>query len=86
MESFLDEYQYVRLGMSLLGSVLIGVVSLISGWTWHFGVVLLVLAAVLAHAGWSVMRGVRSPIPMLVLDLTLWGAVMALNYQNPVVN
>ncbi len=86
MESFLDEYQYVRLGMTLLGAVLLGVVTLISGWTWTFAVVLLVLGAVLAHAGWSLTRGVRSPIAMLLLDLTLWGAVMALNYQNPVVN
>lgn len=86
MESFLDEYQYVRLALSILGLILLGVVTLISGWKPMFPVFVAVPIAIAAHSTWSLVKGVRSPIPMLLLDLTLWGGVMALNHGTPIVN
>lgn len=86
MESFLDVYQYVRLWLSGIGTLLVVLVSLISGWGENFTFVLLILVAVGAHSAWTLRRGVRTPVPMLFFDLTLWGIVLVLNNHVPEIN
>lgn len=85
MESFLDEYQLVRLALSLGGLVLIGAFSL--GGNWH-GLLLpyaIGLGAMGLHSFWCRHRHIRSPRSMLFLDLTLWGSLMLFMTDLPVV-
>lgn len=86
MESFLDVYQYVRLSLSAVGIVLVVVISLISGWGANFTLVLVILMAIGAHSAWTMRKGIRTPVPMLLLDLTLWGVVLAANHHVPEIN
>jgi signal transduction histidine kinase len=85
MESFLDEYQLVRLILSLIGLALIGGFAL-SG----YGPPLLVpyaigLAGTGFHAYWCRHNKIRAPRAMLVIDLTLWGSLWLLMADMPVV-
>jgi signal transduction histidine kinase len=76
MESFLDEYQRVRLGMTLAGLVLVTVLLLTGRWADRIFPIALVLVVATAHALWAQLRAVRAPRVMLFIDLTLWGWVM----------
>jgi signal transduction histidine kinase len=78
MESFLDEYQLVRMGLGILGLAYIGVAALAGYWDTQLGPIVTVLVIVTGHALWCRWRRVRSPRVMLLLDLTLWGWVMGL--------
>ena len=78
MESFLDEFQLVRLTLSIGGLILIGVFA--GGGRWHglllpSGIGLLLMGL---HAGWCRYRHIRTPRSMLALDLTIWGSLMLL--------
>lgn len=86
MESFLDVYQYVRLVLSAIGILLVVVISLISGWGDNFAFVLVILVVIGTHSAWTLQRGIRTPMPMLLLDLTLWGVVQVLNHHVPEIN
>lgn len=78
MESFLDEYQLVRLFMSSGGLVLMAIQLWVGGWDERVGPVAIVLVLVGGHATWCRLRHLRAPLSMLALDLTLWGWVMVL--------
>lgn len=78
MESFLDEYQIVRLIMSGGGLVLMGILLIVGNWDDRVVPVAGVLVLVGAHALWCRVRHIRLPRTMLALDLTLWGWVMVL--------
>jgi signal transduction histidine kinase len=78
MESFLDEYQLVRLWISAAGLVPVSAFLILGrsvDLAAPIGVVLLVVAG---HASWCRARHIRSPKTMLLLDVTLWGWVMTL--------
>lgn len=83
MDSFLDDYQLVRIVMVLGGVAHLAVFSW--GLGWQIALPYLVgLFATGAHALWCRFRTVRSPISVLVLDLTLWGGVMVLTDEHAV--
>ncbi len=77
IESFLDEYQLVRLSLNAAGVIMVIVLGL-GGW-WGRGspvFQLLVPLSIASHAAWCHFRGTRAPRTMLVMDTTLLGAVM----------
>lgn len=77
MESFLDEYQKIRLLASLAGVVLVSV-FVVGGW-WQGGSPvpnIAVLGLMAGHAAWCMARHIRAPRAMLFIDTTLLGAVM----------
>jgi len=78
MESFLDEFQLVRLSLSVGGLVMIAIFA--GGDRWHGLLVPSAVGLLLMglHAGWCRYRHIRSPRSMLALDLTLWGSLMLL--------
>lgn len=85
MESFLDDYQTVRLMMTLGGLAMMAVLMLIVGWDPRVAPVGFVLLFVGMHAAWSRVREVRSPRMMLALDLTAFGWVMVLISDIPAI-
>jgi signal transduction histidine kinase len=85
MESFLDEYQIVRIIMSVGGLVVMPLQVLVSGWDDRVIPIAIALVLVGAHAEWCRVRKVRTPRIMLALDLTLWGVVMALIPDQPAI-
>ncbi|MDP9495948.1 MAG: HAMP domain-containing histidine kinase [Actinomycetota bacterium] len=83
MESFLDEFQKVRLYLSIGGLALIAVFA--GGGRWNglllpSGIGLLLMGI---HAAWCRHRHIRSPRSMLALDLTIWGSMMLLMSDFP---
>lgn len=86
MESFIDEYQVVRIALGVSGLILIMIYSLLGQPRTLILPIALVLVAVAGHASWCRIRQVRAPKAMLALDLTLWGAVMLLLADTPAVN
>ena len=85
MESFLDEYQFVRLVMSFGGLVLMVVQLSLGGWEPNAIPIAVVLLLVGGHATWCRVREIRAPKSMLALDLTLWGWVMTLIADSPAI-
>lgn len=85
MESFLDEYQLVRIGLGVLGLAYVGVVVVAGMWSPWLIRIVVVLLIVTGHAIWCRWKGIRSPRVMLMLDLTLWGWVMSLPVDKPTV-
>jgi signal transduction histidine kinase len=85
MESFLDEYQLVRLALSVGGLVLISAFYIGGYWLRLLVPLAIGLGAMGLHAFWCRFRHVRSPNSMLFLDLTLWGSLMLLMKDMPVV-
>ena len=85
MESFLDEFQRVRLYLSGGGLALIAIFA--SGERWS-GLLLpsaIGLIVMGAHATWCQYRHIRSPRTMLALDLTIWGSLMLMMSEYPMV-
>jgi signal transduction histidine kinase len=77
MESFLDDYQAVRMGVSLAGlAILLGFLPS-AGWNTVLPYIL-GLGVLGGHAVWCRLLRVRSPRSMLVLDTTVWGGMMVL--------
>jgi len=77
LESFLDEYQLVRIAMNGAG-LITTIVLLLGGW-WNAGppvVSLLGSLSIGGHAVWCRLRGVRAPKTMLVMDTTIVGLMM----------
>jgi signal transduction histidine kinase len=83
MESFLDEYQRIRLGLSLGGVLLVAIFAFPGTWQEWLAVVALGLSG--SHAVWCLHRKVRSPRTMLLIDLSIWGAFMLIS-AGPVIN
>ena len=83
MDSFLDDYQTVRLTVSLLGlTILLGFVPS-SGWS-EVAFYVLLMGAMAGHAVWCRLTRIRSPRSMLLLDTTVWGAIMVLAQEPSV--
>jgi signal transduction histidine kinase len=84
LDSFFDDYQLVRLAMVLGGLAHLTVFAW--GVRWEF-VVPYVIGLVLTgtHAAWCRLHRVHSPRSMLLLDVTLWGAVMV-RVGEPIIN
>lgn len=77
LESFLDEYQVVRIVMNGSG-LLLTIVLLLGGW-WNAGTPLVSLIGSLTiggHAVWCRVRGIRAPRTMLAMDTTIIGLMM----------
>lgn len=77
LESFLDEYQLVRIAMNGAGLIMT-IVLLLGGW-WNAGppvVSLLGSLTIGGHALWCHLRGIRAPRTMLVMDTTIIGLMM----------
>lgn len=76
-DSFLDDYQTVRLSVSAIGWALLLGFAPSNGWS-MVAPYMVGLGLMGGHAVWSRVRHVRSPHAMLMLDTTVWGAMMAL--------
>lgn len=77
LENFLDEYQQIRLLVSVAAIVLVGG-FVVGGW-WQEGSPvpnLAALALMAAHAAWCRARYIRAPRMMLIMDTSLLGAIM----------
>lgn len=85
MENFLDEYQFIRLAMSVGGLVMMVIMLSLGSWDYNAGPIAIVLAVVAGHAAWCRVRQIRAPKSMLALDLTLWGWVMTVISDMPTV-
>ena len=84
IESFLDEYQSIRLYLNVGGLFLIAGI-LLAGW-WQVGSPLPFLAALGVmggHAAWCRFRGIRAPKSMLIVDSTMIGVMMAASSADP---
>ena len=82
LESFLDDYQLVRLIVSVSGLVSVGVLGLWVGY--EFLVPYLVgLTVTGTHAGWSRIQNVRAVKSLLAIDTTVWGAIILIT-NDPV--
>ena len=77
MDSFLDDYQSVRLAVSLIGFAILMAFVPSSGW---LAVIpyLISMGVIAGHAVWCRLRFIRSPRSMLLLDTTVWGVIMVL--------
>jgi signal transduction histidine kinase len=77
IESFLDDYQAVRLNLSLAALAVV-VVFYLSGWSRDQSPIpsLMVLLLMSGHAAWCRFRHIRAPMTMLFMDITLLGAIM----------
>lgn len=82
LESFLDEYQLVRLVVSSAGLLLIGILW-VADWLQETSPVpsLVALGGIAAHSLWCRVRRIRTPRVMLAVDTTLVGTLMFL-YQD----
>jgi signal transduction histidine kinase len=78
MEGFIDDYRRVRFILAMASLALLGVIFFVGG---QERSVLLVnalgLAIMAAHAGWSLITGVRTPRIAIFLDITVIGAASA---------
>lgn len=75
LESFLDEFQRVRLVVTTTSLVaLVGLIFVVG--TEPLVPYIGGLAITAAHAVWSVLRRVRAPLSMLAIDTTVWGSIM----------
>jgi signal transduction histidine kinase len=84
IESFLDEYQTIRLYLNVGGILLIAVI-LLGGWwragsPWPFLVALGVMGG---HAAWCRLHEIRAPKSMLVVDSTMIGVMVAASTVDP---
>ncbi|MEX2278867.1 MAG: HAMP domain-containing sensor histidine kinase [Acidimicrobiia bacterium] len=84
MDSFLDDYHLVRMVMVLGGFAHLAIFS--SNLAWQVALLYTIgLSLTGAHALWSRLSKIRSPLTVLVLDLTVWGGTMVLA-QDPTVS
>lgn len=78
IESYLDDYQAVRLHLNAAALVVV-IAALVGDWAPSDGLVaprVAILTVIILHAAWCAVRLVRAPISMLALDITLLGALM----------
>ena len=78
IESFLDDYQAVRLHLNLAALVVV-IAAFVGDWAPSDGLVgprVVILSVIILHASWCAVRRIRAPIGMLALDVTLLGALM----------
>lgn len=77
IESFLDDYQAVRLYLGLAALVVVSVFY-VTGWSRDQSPIpsVIVLGLISGHAAWCRFRHVRAPMTMLFMDITLLGAIM----------
>ncbi len=76
-DSFLDDYQVVRLGVSLVALVILLGFGPSAGWS-VVAPFMFALGLMAGHAGWCRVQHVRSPKAMLFLDTNVWGAIMVM--------
>ena len=82
MDSFLDDYQSVRLAVSLIGFAILIALVPSSGWLAVLPY-LMSMGVIAGHAVWCRLRFIRSPRSMLLLDTTVWGVIMVLAKAPP---
>lgn len=77
IESFLDDYQAVRLYLGLAALAVVAVFHL-SGLSRDQSPIpsVIVLGLISGHAAWCRFRHIRAPMTMLLMDITLLGAIM----------
>jgi signal transduction histidine kinase len=73
----MDEYQGVRLYVSLAGLALVSIFAVADAWQGGSPIPnLVVLALIAGHSAWCRWRGVRAPRTVLAFDLTLLGGLL----------
>ena len=77
MDSFLDDYQKVRLAVSLFGLAILLALAPSEGFSSLLPYITS-LGVIGSHAVWCRLRHIRSPRSMLLLDTTVWGVIIAL--------
>ena len=82
LESFLDDYQLVRLIAGGSGLVVMTLLGLFVGYDILLPY-LVGLAVTAAHAAWARARGVRAVRSLLAVDTTVWGAIIVIT-NDPV--
>ncbi len=85
MESFLDEYQVLRLGLGVAGLFLVGGFALWGRWDRVMALIAVALGCTAIHAVWCRIRRIRSPRVMVLSDMTVWGAVWLALAGYPIV-
>jgi signal transduction histidine kinase len=75
MESFLDEYQLLRLWLGAAGLILIGGFVIAGKGTGPMAAIALALGLTVSHSAWCRLRRIRSPRVMILSDMTMWGVV-----------
>ncbi|MEX1006184.1 MAG: HAMP domain-containing sensor histidine kinase [Acidimicrobiia bacterium] len=82
LESFLDDYQLVRLVVSASGLVSLLVLGISVGYEYLLPY-LVGLTVTGTHAAWSRVRNVRAVKSLLAIDTTVWGAIILIT-NDPV--
>lgn len=77
MDSYLDDYQNVRLAVSLFGLAILLALAPSEGFSTVVPYVIS-LGVIGGHAVWCRLRHIRSPRSMLLLDTTVWGVIIVL--------
>ena len=77
MDSFLDDYQTVRLSVSLIGLAVLVAFIPSSGFSPEAPYIIF-MGVIASHAMWCRLHRIRSPRSMLLLDTIVWGAIMIL--------
>jgi signal transduction histidine kinase len=78
IESFLDDYQAVRLHVNVAALVVV-FAAVVGDWAPSDGLIgprMAILSVIILHAAWCSIRRIRAPIGMLALDITLLGGLM----------
>lgn len=84
MESFLDQYQRIRLYVSVFGTILFAALALTGWWQSDSPALnLLALGVMAGHSIWCRVRHVRSPKAMLLIDSTLAAVSMLTISDHP---
>jgi signal transduction histidine kinase len=75
MDSFLDDYQKVRLTVSLIGLAILLAFAPSEGFSSEVPYIAS-MGVIAGHAVWCRLRHIRSPRSMLLLDTTVWGVII----------
>ena len=77
MDSFLDDYQKVRLAISLTGLAILMVFLPSDGFS-VLSPYIISMGVIAGHAVWCRLRHIRSPRSILFVDTTVWGVIIVL--------
>ena len=82
LESFLDDYVFVRLVAGATGLVILTLLGLSTGYE-HLLPYLVGLAVTGGHAAWARIRNLRAVKSLLAIDTAVWGAIIVIT-NDPV--
>lgn len=82
MDSFLDDYQAIRLLAGTAGLASLAILGFFTGFS-ALVPYLVGLALTVGHASWIRFRAIRAPKSLLAIDTTVWGGIVVLT-DDPV--